>query len=190
MTHSRLPSNRRPSGKAWPLLIAVLMAAFTLLSLGVLAHVSETPDATPGDEKSGSPATSVVTALDVQRIQLPTGPGFVLILGVMAPGEEPVELAFRSGQQYDFIVRQQGREVWRWSTGRVFHQAFHKTVIEAGTLRTFVHVWDGRNGADELISPPFEIEARLMTDTPLGTSEMPSGMTNRVTIEIDSLPAN
>lgn len=172
MIEISLPANRRPSGKVPALLIAVLMALSPLLSLGVLAKVDGAAD-----------ATSIAAALDVQRVQLPTGPVFVLTLGVMAPGDQPAEFVFRTGQQYDFIVRQHGEELWRWSTGRAFHQAFHKQIFGAGTLHTFVQLWDGRDGEGRPVTGHVEIEGRLVTEAPI--------VARSVTFEVESsLPVN
>ena len=49
-----------------------------------------------------------------------------------------VELRFPSGQTHDVIVLDgQGREVWRWSRGRMFTQAMQNKLIGASDTLTF-----------------------------------------------------
>jgi hypothetical protein len=45
----------------------------------------------------------------------------------------PVKLEFASGQQYEMVLwNDQGRQVWRWSDGRAFTQAFHAIAVSKG----------------------------------------------------------
>jgi hypothetical protein len=54
-------------------------------------------------------------------------------LGVKNVGKKHVELTFRSGQSYDFVVVDSiGREVWRWSTGRMFTQGVRNKQLSSG----------------------------------------------------------
>ena len=54
-------------------------------------------------------------------------------LGVKNVGKKHVELTFRSGQSYDFVVVDSiGREVWRWSAGRMFTQGVQNKQLGGG----------------------------------------------------------
>jgi len=53
-----------------------------------------------------------------------------------------VELRFPSGQTHDVVVLDpQGREVWRWSTGRMFTQAMQNKLLSASDTLTFTETW-------------------------------------------------
>lgn len=48
-------------------------------------------------------------------------------------GKKRVELAFPSGQAYDFVVLDSiGREVWRWGAHRMFTQALQTKLLGSG----------------------------------------------------------
>ncbi len=49
-----------------------------------------------------------------------------------------VELAFPSGQSYDFtVVDSAGREVYRWASGRMFTQSVQNKLLSAGDTMRF-----------------------------------------------------
>lgn len=53
---------------------------------------------------------------------------------------DPLEITFSSGQEFDFLIRnERGREVYRWSLGRVFTQAL-KTIRVSGEKNWVVDV--------------------------------------------------
>ncbi len=53
-----------------------------------------------------------------------------------------VELRFPSGQTHDVVVLDaQGREVWRWSRGRMFTQAIQNKILAASDTLTFTEHW-------------------------------------------------
>ena len=55
-----------------------------------------------------------------------------------------VELTFPNGQTHDFyILDSAGREVWRWSTGRMFTQSVQNKLIDAGGTVTYTDRWEG-----------------------------------------------
>ncbi len=66
----------------------------------------------------------------------------LLALHVTNASEDTVRLEFRSGQRYDFVVKDgSGREVWRWSEGRMFTQALGREVLEPGATLTYTAGW-------------------------------------------------
>lgn len=53
-----------------------------------------------------------------------------------------VELRFPSGQTHDLVVLDPvGREVWRWSTGRMFTQSMQNKVLGTTDTLTFTETW-------------------------------------------------
>lgn len=52
--------------------------------------------------------------------------------------KKSVELAFPSGQEYDFVVvDSSGKEVYRWGSGRMFTQSLQNKVIDGGETMRF-----------------------------------------------------
>lgn len=67
-------------------------------------------------------------------------------LGVRNVGQKHVELTFPSGQSYDFVVVDSvGREVWRWSSGRMFTQGVQNKQLSTG---------DSMRARESWTSPP------------------------------------
>ena len=57
-----------------------------------------------------------------------------------------VELRFRNGQTHDFIVLDEsGKQVWRWSEGRMFTQAYQNKLIKSKDNAVFTDRWSGLN---------------------------------------------
>jgi hypothetical protein len=53
-----------------------------------------------------------------------------------------VELSFPTGQTHDFVVLDAtGREVWRWSDGRLFTQLVQNRLLESRDVVTFAERW-------------------------------------------------
>ena len=58
-------------------------------------------------------------------------------------GKKRVELQFPSGQAYEFVVQDSiGREVWRWTTGRMFTQAVQNKLLDGGETLSIDEYWD------------------------------------------------
>jgi len=63
-------------------------------------------------------------------------------LGVKNVGKKHVELTFPSGKSYDFVVVDSiGREVWRWSSGRMFTQGVQNKQLSTGDSMHAKEVW-------------------------------------------------
>ena len=60
-----------------------------------------------------------------------------------------LELRFPGGQTHDFIVKDfAGKEVWRWSSGRMFTTVMRATTIKGKGETTYVESWNpkGQHG--------------------------------------------
>lgn len=63
-------------------------------------------------------------------------------LGVKNVGRKHVELTFPSGKSYDFVVVDSiGREVWRWSSGRLFTQGVQNKQLSTGDSMHAKEMW-------------------------------------------------
>ena len=79
----------------------------------------------------------VVAALDVR-----VGSTVEFALGVTNAADHRVELRFPSGQTHDLAVLDAaGREVWRWSEGRMFTQAVQTKLLGADEQASWGESW-------------------------------------------------
>jgi hypothetical protein len=54
-------------------------------------------------------------------------------LNVMNRGTVPAQLTFPTAQRYDVLIHDaQGRQVWRWSDGKMFAQVLGEETIQPG----------------------------------------------------------
>jgi hypothetical protein len=90
-----------------------------------------------------------------------------LALDVKNIGAKHAELTFPSGQAYDFVVVDStGREVWRWSGGRMFTSGVQNKQLGAGDVMQVSESWDrarpGHYTAIALLkSSNFPVEERV-----------------------------
>ncbi|MCL5110730.1 MAG: BsuPI-related putative proteinase inhibitor [Chloroflexi bacterium] len=69
-------------------------------------------------------------------------------------GTTPVTLSFASGQRFDMVVQDAtGREIWRWSAGRVFTQVMSSQELAPGQSLTYDATWDQKDPTGQLVSP-------------------------------------
>jgi hypothetical protein len=127
-------------------MLRLLLPSAALLLIAV-ACVPPAPG-TAGGADEGADGGPLVSTLSVR-----TGEGAVqLALQVTNRSEAPVEVRFRSGQSYDFAVRQGGRELWRWSADMGFTQALRTLTLAPGETWEFEERWTppaGTTGALE-----------------------------------------
>lgn len=144
----------------------MLCAGALALACGPLARSNEaprqdttvavTPDA-PADQRALARSVNVSVSEDVT---------FSLHLTNWL--ERRAELTFPNGQTHDFYVLDStGREIWRWSTGRMFTQAMQKRSIGSRETLSFDERWvpAGRTGdftaVGVLLSSTHPIEDRV-----------------------------
>ncbi len=74
-------------------------------------------------------------------VQLRDGVEFDLSL--LNDSGKRVELDFTSGKTHDFVVLDaRGREVWRWSEGRMFTQAMRNRLLDVRDTAHWSERWD------------------------------------------------
>ena len=72
-----------------------------------------------------------------------------------------IDVAFPSGKTHEFVVLDAaGREVWRWSDGRLFTQLMQSRMVGANQALTFDERWDA-----PLASGRYTLVALLLSDT-------------------------
>lgn len=113
--------------------IGLMIAAAILYACGPRSHTTESPN-----RKRGVSGPLVASSLDVS-----VGPDVEFSLHVTNNAQKRVELTFPSGQTYDVAVLDSvGREVWRWSEGRIYTQALQNRVLEANETLSYQAEWN------------------------------------------------
>ena len=77
------------------------------------------------------------------ELAVTVGDGATFALRVMNVTEHRLELDFPDGQTREFAVYDPaGREVWRWSRGRMFTQVMQNKLLGAGDTVTYAERWE------------------------------------------------
>lgn len=111
----------------------LLLAAVFTYACGPRPPVGETQARKPSaGARALASSLNVSVANDVDL-------NFLLINGEA----KKVEVSFPSGLTHDFVVLDSlDREVWRWSTGRVFTQAMQNHVLEQNESLAYRATWE------------------------------------------------
>ena len=114
------------------LLSVLLLAAAVIYACGPRSHAAEAPP-----RKRAVKGAGIEGALDVKVADRVS-----FALQVTNNAERRVELVFPSGQTYDLAVMDSlGREVWRWSEGRIFTQSLQSRVLESTESFSYSAAW-------------------------------------------------
>ena len=126
-----------------PLLIASALA----FACGPLSHSTEVeaaPDRPAADAVADTVGEAVAASLVVD-----VGDEVGVALQIANAAGHQVELDFADGQTHDVaILDATGREVWRWSDGRLFTTAVQTKLLGADETTTYGERWspDGQRG--------------------------------------------
>lgn len=111
----------------------VLVAASLVYACGPRPPASETQARRQGNGPQG-----LVSSLDVSVRN-----GVQLAFQVTNGAARKVELNFPSGHTHDFVVLDSiGREIWKWSEGRLFTQAMQNKVLGRDESVSWQADWD------------------------------------------------
>ena len=117
-----------------------LQFVFPLLVAAALALAYASPSPSHSYEpvhRRGASRDTIAASLDVK-----VGDEVKFTLHVTNSSNKRVELRFPSGQTHDLVVLDHdGREVWRWSRGRMFTQGIQNKVLGASDTLTFTETW-------------------------------------------------
>ena len=148
-----------------PLLIAAALA---------FAYVSPLPSHAPASDRRPAArrvaGDTIAASLDVK-----VGEEVRFAFHVTNSSAKRVELRFPSGQTHDVVVLDpQGREVWRWSEGRMFTQSMQNKVLGASDTLTFTESWRPERGGSytavaSLLSENYPTEQRAAFSLPAKT---------------------
>jgi hypothetical protein len=96
----------------------------------------------------------VTDAAGVAAGRFAAGAPVALVLEVRNAGEAPRRVEFATARTHDFaLLDAGGREVWRWSRGRLFAQALSETELAPGEARRYTATWHQRDAAGEPAPP-------------------------------------
>ena len=148
----------------------LLLAASVAFARGSFANDDNKPLASrhqPADEKQ-----VLGTTFNIVR---PTGDAESLkfALRVVNNTTKMVEIQFPDGQTHDFVVTDSaGKEVWRWSEGRMFTQAMRSKTLKGKDGTVFEESWEpkGMHGAFTAVailkSENFPVETTVQFNLP------------------------
>ncbi len=134
------PRSRSTSQNSQP---AAPLATALLLKSSATGEIVERPErserarlrSSATSTKTAATSTKTAPKLDSHLVVTVQPTAIQFALGVKNVGKKHVELTFRSGQSYDFVVVDSvGREVWRWSAGRMFTQGVQNKQLERRRL--------------------------------------------------------
>ena len=119
-----------------PLLIASALA----FACGPLSHSTEV-DAAP-DRAVNEAAADTVGGEVAATLLVDVGDQVGVTLQVANAAGKQIELDFGDGQTHDVaILDATGREVWRWSDGRLFTTAVQTKLLGADEATSYVERW-------------------------------------------------
>jgi hypothetical protein len=123
------------------IVIALLCAGAVAFACGPRPHESE---ASPGPAGRGSSASASAVGPDIaSSLSLSVSEDVEFRLHVTNRSPKKLELTFPDGQTHDFYVLDTtGREVWRWSEGKLFTQSLQKKLLDAGSTVSYSEEWD------------------------------------------------
>ncbi len=82
-----------------------------------------------------------------------------MVLTIRNRTSDTLKLSLPSACTHDMVVTtKQHKELWRWSTGRMFAQVLTDVTLLPGESKSFVEIWD-QTGSDGRPVPPGEYEA-------------------------------
>jgi hypothetical protein len=147
-----------------PLLVASALA---------FAYASPLPSHSP--EPVRRRAARAVRDTIASSLDIKLGEEVKFTFHVTNSSNKRVELRFPSGQTHDVAVFDvQGREVWRWSRGRMFTQAMQNKVLSTTDTLTFTETWRPEHAGSytavaSLLSQNFPSEQRAEFSLPSKT---------------------
>ncbi len=126
-------------------LITLLTAGAIALALGLRS---------PYSEAAASRITTITTSADTAitaELNLTVADRITFEFKITNNSSKRVELRFPNGQTHDFVVLDSlGREVWRWSAGKMFTQALQNKLLDQHQSIAFEHSWKNPNASGTL----------------------------------------
>jgi hypothetical protein len=120
------------------LILPLLCAASVALAAAPFSHESKSIATTRHSAEKSAP---IVTTFDVTRPK-DDADKLRFSLNVRNNTSKMLELRFPDGQTHDFVVKDfTGKEIWRWSQGRMFTQALQNRILESNETLSYEVAW-------------------------------------------------
>ncbi len=129
------------------IILPLLCAASAVAFAAVPSSHTEKPIAVK--HHAGEMPAPIVTTFDITRPK-EDSEKLRFTLNVKNNTTKMLELRFPDGQTHDFVVKDfAGKEVWRWSEGRMFTSAMKSETIKGKGETAFEESWDtkGQHGS-------------------------------------------
>ena len=129
------------------IILPLLCAASAVAFAAVPSSHTEKPIAVR--HNAAEMAAPIVTTFDITRPK-EDADKLKFTLSVKNNTTKMLELRFPDGQTHDFVVKDfAGKEVWRWSQGRMFTSAMRSETLKGKGETAFEESWDtnGQHGA-------------------------------------------
>lgn len=133
--------------------IWLLCAGAVALAVGPHARSNESAASTTDEQHPLAITTDSTVIAATANVNVHNGVHVTLRVTNISPHD--VEITFPSGMTHDVaIVDSTGREVWRWSRGRMFTQALQNKLLDPNQSVSFTESWQprGQHGRFEAIT--------------------------------------
>lgn len=118
--------------------------------------------------KSASQPEGLMLQLKTDKDEYAAGEPVSLGLTVTNLGDQVIRLSFPSSQIYDFVVRRQGQEIWRWSSDKMFAMVLTELKLNPGESRTYHETWPQVDQKGEQVTAgSYELVALLVLQPPI-----------------------
>jgi hypothetical protein len=74
-------------------------------------------------------------------------------LALKNEGKDPLAFGGGTSQRYDFVVRSEGKEIWRWSQGRLFAQMLISWKLPPGASVAYTAAWLQKDNGGKPVPP-------------------------------------
>jgi hypothetical protein len=130
--------------------------------------------------KSAKMCDRLKVELEVPQSEYRLGLQVPMTLSITNTSQQPVTLRFSSGRRYDFVVSQGGNEIWRWSYGMAFTQAFTSTEIAPGRTVSYTGYWSQQdNDGHAVPAGTYQVTGTVTTMDPAPMKAGPVTVTTR-----------
>jgi hypothetical protein len=124
------------------LILPLLCAASVAFAAAPFSH-DERPVAS-ARHRAEEKAAPIVTTFDITRPR-DDADKLHFTLSVRNNTSKMLELRFPDGQTHDFVVKDfAGKEIWRWSQGRMFTSAMRSETLKGKGETAFEESWDSK----------------------------------------------
>lgn len=120
-----------------------------LASVAVACAACTSASDVTGDRRNVGSVTVTFTAVPARAKR---GQSVRLTIRLLNNSGQPTTLTFGSSQRYDFWITSGTREVWRWSTGKVFAQDVTHATLDGQAGASYAESWAASEGG-KLVAP-------------------------------------